>query len=187
MLWEPAGQALLGSAMHLRAIARLAVDEPTTLLAVLRSDADALGQYALPGYGYRSMDFSARPQPLGGVAWWSAARAAGLHGWWGIALSGLLVTLLLARCAVLRDGGWIAFLGLVGGGAWLGALPQVVATALGDGPIDVVRHLYLANLLSDAALVLSTIGWVAAFGRGRAGVAARPRWPTTAVSQTSSR
>lgn len=162
----------LGNAIHARAIVALAASHPGALLAILRDAVREIGKYdiqALGGYGVRP-EGVAKTVPA--CAPWSDLRKRFLHGEVAFVVAAAFPVLLAlvalaattgasgARGARSPTSGAFRRASVVGLSCMGGAALQVALSVLGNGRVDIHKHLYLGNLLYDVGLAfaLAAIG-----------------------------
>jgi hypothetical protein len=102
----------------------------------------------------------AKNEPQASVSWhgWSAFRNGSFHGLWSYGAAILLLggVGLVARRA--GAGSWPVFFFLCGAGFFVASVAEVLISVLGNGPFDIRRHNYLANLLLDCQILFSIAG-----------------------------
>lgn len=179
---------LLGRRLHLRALVRLATQHPTVLLRLFTDAGATSGTYEVPYLGYRSRAFSTERQPPGGLVLWSNLRSRVLRGWIAYAAAFLLVgSLFLVRRRVSQPDreGWGSFFRLGSTGFLIASLVQVAVAGLGDGPHELTKHLYFANLLFDVGFLLALSGVLLAIQDFRSRAEASSRASAEARSPSS--
>lgn len=148
----PADRQSLSNDRHATAIRVLAARHPEVLAQLLAGALARSGDYDLTGdYAHRQAGAPAieamRIEP------WSRFRRAALGGLSGTVLACILLGV-LAALARWRPPERMALTAVVATALLAASLLQVAIAVLGNGPIDLVKHLYLGNLLFDVAIVL---------------------------------
>jgi hypothetical protein len=151
---------LLGGSLRARSVVRLVLRHPRTFLRLLAEGGAAAGEYEISFLGYREKSYSVERQGLGGLRLWTSFRSRVLSGWRAYGLGAvILVLLFLDRRARISDPGhWRTFFWLGSLGFFLASLSQIVVAVLGEGPVELVKLLYFANLLFDVHLLLGLGG-----------------------------
>jgi hypothetical protein len=154
---EPLHSALT-TRLHLKAAARLIFHHPTAFLEMTKFGFSKAGFY--PRLLYPSL--SALPEITFRFRWcfWSRLHARFLNGIPYYATV-LFLTLILGTLVWKRkDSGWPLFHLLAAIGFFPASLLQVIISVVGDGPLDIVKHQYFANLLLDTAFVFALCGLI---------------------------
>jgi hypothetical protein len=94
---------------------------------------------------------------------WSEFRSKYLAGSRVYFVSFALLAVLAARARRSGPDGWPTFFLLLSSGFLAASALQVAVSILGNGPFDILRHDFLANLLADFSLAALVCGLVAAF------------------------
>lgn len=167
---SPSLHAALGNAMHTRAIRRLATDHPSAFLHLVDSAFARTGIYDVEvGSKLGTLEMGReRAAPLVDV--WSRVRARFLRGEAAYLVVAALWVVLLAHVAWSGARDLRLFYGAAAAGCWAGSVGQVLIAILGNGPMDLSKHLWFGNVLLDLSLVM------AAFGIG---VAVQSSWTGT--------
>jgi hypothetical protein len=149
----------LGNAMHLRAIRRLAIDHPAAFLRLLESAFARTGVYDVEvGSKLGTLELGRERAALPSIEIWSQLRARLLRG-------GVAYLVALALCTALfvhvvwsgaRD--LRLLYAMAAAGLWAGSVGQVLIAILGNGLMDLNKHLWFGNLLLDLSLVLALFG-----------------------------
>lgn len=146
----------LGTPLLARALVRLAIDHPATVLHLVGQAGAHAGTY--PPLMYRS-DRAAPPGPTW-APWsgWSAFHDALLRGWllYGTVL--LLSALLGASLRRQPTDGWPLFFCVVAASFLAGSVVQAAISMFGNGLVDAERHNFLATMLLDGALIAAVAG-----------------------------
>lgn len=147
-----------------RAITALLQSHPGAFFGLLRWGFSTAGFY--PEQDKPGM--LSKFDPPASISWsgWSLFRNKVLHGAWSYGVA--LLLLAAAGVAARRSGtgSWPAFFLLCGIGFLIASAGEVVISVLGNGPFDIWRHNYLANLLLDGELIFSTAA-IASIGKIR--------------------
>jgi hypothetical protein len=152
---EPLRLALT-TRFHLKAVVQLAFYHPAVFLEMVKFGFSKAGFY--PRLQYPSL--SDLPEIAFRFRWclWSRLHDRFLHGI-PYYTTVLFLTLILGTLAWKRkDSGWPLFYLLAATGFFLASFLQVFISVAGNGPADIVKHLYFANLLLDAAFVFIVYG-----------------------------
>jgi hypothetical protein len=163
--YEPASQGQspslypsLGNAMHTRAIQRLAIDHPVAFVHLVDSAFARTGVYDVEiGSKLGTLELGQeRDAPVIDV--WSRLRARFLRGGGVYLVAAALWTALLVH--VWRSGARDLRLlyAVTAAGCWAGSVGQVLIAILGNGPMDLNKHLWFGNVLLDLSLVLAVFG-----------------------------
>jgi hypothetical protein len=155
----PRFEAILGNRLHVPALARAALDHPGALVRLLGSAFVQTGRYDVAReslLGTRSA--ASPPSRLPRIEPWSRFREVAFSGAsayaWTFGLCAVLLWHVLSRGA--RDERFLY--GFSALGFWAGSVAQVPIAILGNGPMDLNKHLWFGNLLLDVALVLALTG-----------------------------
>lgn len=145
--------------LHLKAAFQLVFYYPVEFLQMIRNGFSVAGFY--PRLQYPAL--SGTPEVSFPFRWvlWSKLHDRLLHG---IPLYGavLCLTSILGILVWKRkDRGWSLFYLLGAVGFFPASLLQILVAVLGNGPTDIVKHLYFANLLLDTALLFVICGLIA--------------------------
>jgi hypothetical protein len=149
--WTEPLHSALTTRLHLKAAARLISHNPTAFLEMTKFGFSKAGFY--PRLQYPSL--SDPPEITFRFRWclWSRLHDRFLNGIPYYATV-LFLTLILGTLVWKRkDSGWPLFHLLAAIGFFPASLLQVIISVVGNGPLDIVKHQYFANLLLDAAFV----------------------------------
>jgi hypothetical protein len=141
--------------VHLKSIYQLAYRHSPEFYQLIKLAFLRTGFY--PRLQYPSLSDSTEIRAL---RWdfWSKIHGSYLHGpfYYGIVLCLILILGIL----VWKRGnfGWPLFYVLTAMGLTLASMLQVAISVMGNGLVDFVKHMYLGNLLLDAAFVLVVSG-----------------------------
>jgi hypothetical protein len=115
------------------------------------------GDYRLSRSRYGLTPFQGTPRTFPTFSWWSRLRGEWLDGRLAYGIAVVLALIALLPRALRRErlcyGYGTTALALV-----VGSLLQVPIAVLGNGRLDLVKHLYGANVLLDLALVFGLFG-----------------------------
>lgn len=143
--------------LHFKAVFQLAYRHSSEFLQLIKLAFLRTGFY--PRLQYPSLSDSTEIRAL---RWdiWSKIHGSYLHGpfYYGIVLCLILILGIL----VWKRGniGWPLFYVLTATGLTLASMLQVAISVMGNGLVDFVKHMYLGNLLLDAAFVLVISGLI---------------------------
>jgi hypothetical protein len=162
--YTPPGDACLAmyrSKLTLINTLSVIVREPAILLRMTEDVANSMQKPTVAGL-VRRASTDPGPIPPPGFDLWSRIKQ-GLfpQGWalWGTLIAYAVLFLWLRRCAGIR--GELAQIGLI---ATLALPVEMYIAIIGDGPLDLLKHLFFANILFDVAtlalLGLAVIGGV---------------------------
>jgi hypothetical protein len=146
----------LTSQRHLTAVFQLGIHYPEALVKMIHSGFSWAGLY--PRLQYPSLSDSLGVTSRFRWCFWSNFHG---HFLGGIYYYGAVLCLILALGIMVwkrKDSGWPLFYLLCAGGFFPASLFQVLIAIVGNGPADIVKHLYLANLLLDVSLVSLAFG-----------------------------
>jgi hypothetical protein len=156
--WTEPLHSALTTRLHLKATARLIFHHPTAFLEMTKFGFSKAGFY--PRLLYPSL--SALPEITFRFRWsmWSRLHDRFLNGI-PYYTTVLFLTLILGTLVWKRkDSGWPLFYLLTATGFFPASLLQVLISIAGNGPVDIVKHLYFANLLSlTQPSFLLFVGW----------------------------
>lgn len=164
--------------LHVKALVHSIVYHPKAFFDLVSLSFEKTGRY--PTLLYLSETALSRAVPLHRLDYWSQLHNRYFRG------TSLYLLTLAAGLGLLISGfatkGLSAVLPhlLLTGGCFFGSIMQTLIAVIGNGPADLVKHLYFANLLLDTAFV-STVGALVfmVFEKGKATVATR--WNRTAI------
>jgi len=141
---------------HVKSAARLAFDYPSIFFKMIGFSFSKAGLY--PRLQYPSLSDPHRVKFRFKWRFWSRLHHRFLHGtaYYGVVL--FLTCLLGILIWRRKDSGWPLFYFLGAAGFFPASLLQVIISVVGNGPIDIVKHQYFANLLLDAAFVFVCCG-----------------------------
>jgi hypothetical protein len=155
---SPSLHPALGNAMHTRAIRRLAIDHPGALFRLVGSAFARTGIYDVEvGSKLGTLEIGReRDAPVADA--WSRLRARFLRGGGVYVVTAVLWVALLVQ--VLWSGARDLRLlyGVAAAGCWVGSVGQVLIAILGNGPMDLNKHLWFGNVLLDLSLVMAVFG-----------------------------
>lgn len=153
---DPSFTAPLGTPLLARAVARLAVDHPRTMLHLVEAAFAHAGTYP-------PLTYAAEPAARAGPTWapwtgWSALHRTLLNGW--LLYGTALVACVVLGVRVFRTGrdGWPLFFWIVAASFLGGSALQALISMFGNGFVDLARHDFLATMLADTALVAGVAG-----------------------------
>jgi hypothetical protein len=142
--------------LHIKSAARLALDYPSTFFEMIWFSFSTAGIY--PRLQYPSLSDPPRVRFRFQWRFWSRLHNRFLNGTAyyaiGLFLTSILGTLIWRR----KDSGWSLFYFLAAAGFFPASVLQVVISVLGNGPADIFKHQYFANLLLDAAFIFVVWG-----------------------------
>lgn len=146
---------LLGLQLHARAVGRLAIDHPLSILRLVAQALSLSGTYPQLTYG----DVATGEGPIAAVwAVWSTIHNTILNGWllYGAALacSGLVVSRALRH----PSNDWLLFFALTSACFCSASILEAVVSMFGNGVADIFKHNFLATLLADSALTSGLAG-----------------------------
>jgi hypothetical protein len=176
---EPPLQASLGAGLHLRAIVELARWHPAALLRLLGDSLRTTGVYDIhrhAGYGLRSYGEPERAAPSLHV--WSDLREAALPSTIVLPLA-LLLGIATCATATRRGEPLLLWYGAAALALVAGALVQVALAILGNGYLDLHKHLYLGGVLLDLGFVLAASGATVAIASRARSAAPETESPAT--------
>jgi hypothetical protein len=152
---DPNLRHLLTRRTQLRAALELLLRHPTAFLRMFRDGFSTAGIY--PAYNRPSFGNRHEPEPREWAAW-SSIRASLLSGIPSYVAAFALWMGLLAIAQRARAQDTMLFFLLASGGFLAASILAVSVSIIGNGPADIYKHNYLANLLLDAALVWIVTG-----------------------------
>jgi hypothetical protein len=174
---DPELSGALGARTQLHAILRLAATRPLGLVELLRGSLRVTGVYDIErhaGYGTRIYGAPARTAPS--IHLWSDLRDSALGSELLLALTIVLGAALLALAVVRNDEPLLLWYGAATIALVTGSLVQVVFAVVGNGYLDLHKHLYVGGVLLDLAFLLAAVGaGVAIANRRRAPEASTAR------------
>jgi hypothetical protein len=147
----------LTSRLHRKAAVYLAFYHPVEFLKLIKLGFSQAGFYPRLQYPPALSD---PPEVTFPFRWllWSKLHDSFLHGipYYAVVLSltSILGILLWKR----KDSGWPHFLLLAATGFIPASLLQILIAIMGNGPLDIVKHLYFGNLLLDGAFIFVVCG-----------------------------
>lgn len=148
----------LTTQLHLKAVTRLAFYYPMALLEMVRFSFSNAGFY--PRLRYPPL--SPLPEIKFRFRWsyWSRLHNRFLNGTSYYAAVFFLTSILGILVLKRKDSGWPLFYLLVAVGFFPASLLQAVISVVGNGPLEIVKHQYFANLLLDAAFIFVLCGLI---------------------------
>lgn len=142
--------------LHIKSAARLALDYPSTFFEMIWFSFSTAGIY--PRLQYPSLSDPPRVRFRFQWRFWSRLHNRFLNGtaYYAVVLflTSILGTLIWRR----KDSGWSLFYFLAAAGFFPASVLQVVISVLGNGPADIFKHQFFANLLLDAAFIFVVCG-----------------------------
>ena len=148
----------LTTRLHLKAVAQLVFHHPEEFIKMIELGFSKAGFY--PHLQYHSLS---EPKEITfRFRWrlWSRLHDRFLHGI--PYLAGVFFLTLIFGTLVWKrkDSGWTLFCLLAAAGFFPASVLQVLISVVGNGPADMVKHMYFANLLLDAAFVFVCCGLI---------------------------
>ena len=147
----------LNAKLHVKALTRLAFHYPQTFIEMVRFGLSKVGYY--PPLLFPSSSDPNGIKPRFRWSLWSKLHSYFLHGVFYFALVLCLTFVLMISIWKEKDF-WPLFYLLGTAGFILACFTQVLTSIIGDGPMDIVKHNFFANILLDSAFVFVSCGLI---------------------------
>ncbi len=144
--------------LQARAVTALAVHYPRAFLDLMGYGFSRAGYYELLADPPLNVPKDTQP-PFKWDGWTRLHRSL-FHGGASYLTVSFLMVILGIAVRAKRESGWPLFHLILAASFFPAAILQIFISVLGNGPVDIDKHHYFANLLLDAALIFAVAGLV---------------------------